>query len=126
MREASPFEPAEPVLFKTSSSELYGVPGTTAKKEPGRLRKAASAVIAAAVAAAKYGALIISKVKFAGVVLTMIISVGAYTLFFGWEFAVGLVLLILVHEYGHVFQLRHEGVPATAPGSFLFSGLTSG
>ena len=101
---------------------LEGVPCTSTKKEQSRVRKFISSLIAAAVAALKWGALILSKIKFAGVALTMLISVGAYTIFFGWEFAVGLVLLILVHEYGHVFQLRREGVPASAPRFIPFLG----
>jgi Zn-dependent protease len=100
---------------------MEGIPDDRSK-EQSRLRKLVSTLIAAAVMAAKWGALILSKVKFAGVALTMLISVGAYTIFFGWEFAVGLVLLLLVHEYGHVIQLRREGIRATAPRFIPFLG----
>ena len=31
----------------------------------------------------------------------MLVSVGAYALFWGWKFAVGFVLLLFVHELGH-------------------------
>lgn len=53
---------------------------------------------------------------------TMLISVGAYALFFGWTFAVGFVLLIFVHELGHVFVLRAQGVKASAPMFIPFLG----
>ena len=86
------------------------------------LRGIVSAIVAAVAASFKWILLIFSKIKFLGVALTMLISIGAYTLFFGWEFAIGLVLLLLVHEYGHVIQLRREGIKATAPRFIPFLG----
>src|SRR3712207_489439 len=56
----------------------------------------------------------------------MLVSIGAYSLLFGWPFAVGFVLLLLVHEMGHVIQLRREGVPATAPLFIPFLGAVVG
>jgi Zn-dependent protease len=52
----------------------------------------------------------------------MLVSIAAYALFWGWSFAVGFVLLLLVHEMGHVFQLRREGVQASAPMFIPFLG----
>ncbi|HWH05345.1 MAG TPA: hypothetical protein VNT23_02775, partial [Gaiellaceae bacterium] len=37
---------------------------------------------------------------------SMLVSVGAYALLFGWKFGVALVALIFVHEMGHVLELR--------------------
>src|SRR5207344_106237 len=45
----------------------------------------------------------------------MVISVGAYTLLWGWKFAVLFVLLLFVHEAGHALWMRKEGIPAGAP-----------
>ena len=59
--------------------------------------------------------LFLLKVKFVGTALTMLLSVGAYALLFPVWFAVGLVILIWVHEMGHVFQLKREGIKASAP-----------
>ena len=53
---------------------------------------------------------------------SMIVSVAAYSLIWGWRFAIGFVLLLLVHELGHVIQLRREGVPASAPLFIPFLG----
>lgn len=55
------------------------------------------------------------KVKFVGTALTMLLSVGAYALLFPVWFAVGFVVLIWVHEMGHVLQLKREGIKASAP-----------
>jgi Zn-dependent protease len=46
---------------------------------------------------------------------SMAITVGVYTLAFGWWFALGLVVSIYVHEMGHVASLRRYGIAATAP-----------
>jgi Zn-dependent protease len=53
---------------------------------------------------------------------SMLVSVGAYALLFGWKFGVALVLLIFVHEMGHVLELRRQGVPASAPMFIPFVG----
>ncbi len=53
---------------------------------------------------------------------TMLVSVAAYSFVFGWPFAVGFVLLLLVHEMGHVIQLRREGIRASAPMFIPFLG----
>jgi Zn-dependent protease len=62
------------------------------------------------------------KVKFVGTALTMLLSIGGYALLFPVWFAVGLVLLIWVHEMGHVLQLKREGIKASAPMFIPFIG----
>lgn len=59
--------------------------------------------------------LLLLKVKFVGTALTMLLSIGAYALLFPVWFAVGVVVLIWVHEMGHVLQLKREGIKASAP-----------
>ena len=73
----------------------------------------------------KFGA-ILFKLKFLTVAASMIVSVGAYALLGGWWFGLGLVILIFVHEMGHVFELRHQGVPASAPLFIPFVGAVVG
>jgi Zn-dependent protease len=67
-------------------------------------------------------ALLLLKVKFLGTALTMLVSIGAYALLFPWTFAVGIVVLIWVHEMGHVVQLKREGIEASAPMFIPFLG----
>jgi Zn-dependent protease len=94
------------------------------------LRKRISSILAAIGAAvAKFWAaikglvLLLPKVKLLGTMGTALISVAAYSLFFGWTFAAGFVLLLFVHEMGHVVQLRREGVEgASAPMFIPFLG----
>lgn len=66
--------------------------------------------------------LAVTKIKAVTTLGTMFISIVAYALAFGWPFAVGFVLLLLVHEMGHVIQLRREGVEASAPIFIPFLG----
>ena len=62
------------------------------------------------------------KIKFIGTAFTALLSIGAYALIFPVWFAVGFVVLIWVHEMGHVLQLRREGIPASAPMFIPFIG----
>ena len=39
----------------------------------------------------------------------MALSVGAYAMLFGWRYALGFVLLMLVHEMGHYVAARRLG-----------------
>jgi Zn-dependent protease len=53
---------------------------------------------------------------------SMAVSVVAYGWLFGFTFAIGFVLLLLLHELGHVIQLRREGIKAGAPVFIPFLG----
>ncbi len=59
---------------------------------------------------------------FAKTGLTMLLSVWVYGLLFGWQFGVGFVLLIFVHELGHVFMARACGIRISAPLFIPFFG----
>ena len=73
-------------------------------------------------AKAKALLLLLPKLKLFTTSATMLVSVGAYALIWGWKFAVGFVLLLFVHEMGHVWQARREGLPASAPFFIPFLG----
>jgi Zn-dependent protease len=76
--------------------------------------------------AAKLKFLLIPLVKFLPIVLktggTMLLSIGAYALAWGWMFAVGFVLLIFVHECGHLLVARFFGLNVGAPVFIPFMG----
>ncbi len=52
----------------------------------------------------------------------MLVSIGGYTLLWGWQFGVGFVALIFCHEMGHVLEARRQGLPVTAPLFIPFLG----
>ncbi len=62
------------------------------------------------------------KFKLFTVAGSMIVSIGAYALLWGWQFAVGFVLLLLVHEMGHVLEAKRQGLPVSAPMFIPFLG----
>jgi Zn-dependent protease len=66
--------------------------------------------------------LILPKLKILSTSGTMLVSVAAYALIWGWKFAAGFVALLFVHEMGHVVQLRREGIKASAPLFIPFMG----
>jgi len=70
----------------------------------------------------KVALLFAGKAKFLTTSLTMLVSIAAYTFIFGFWFAVGFVVLLLIHEMGHVIQLRREGIEASAPMFIPFLG----
>ena len=80
------------------------------------------APIAVLIAKGKVLLLALAKIKAVSTLGTMFVSIAAYALAFGWPFAVGFVLLLLIHEMGHVIQLRREGVEASAPIFIPFVG----
>jgi Zn-dependent protease len=63
--------------------------------------------------------LLLPKAKFLVTSGSMLVSIGAYALIWGWQFGVGFVLLLLVHEYGHVIQLKREGVKDVSAPVFI-------
>jgi Zn-dependent protease len=66
--------------------------------------------------------LLLPKIKVLSTSATMLVSIAAYSLIWGWAFAAGFVVLLLVHEMGHVIQLRREGIEASAPMFIPFMG----
>ena len=52
----------------------------------------------------------------------MLISMFAYSLLFGWRYAVGFVILIFIHELGHFIAARQRGLEVTAMAFIPFVG----
>jgi Zn-dependent protease len=64
--------------------------------------------------AAKLGSL----AKFAAI----FVAFGGYTLIWGWKFALGVVVLIFVHELGHFLEAEREGLSPDWPVFIPFLG----
>ena len=60
----------------------------------------------------------IAFAKFASI----FVAVGGYALLWGWQFGVGIVLLILVHELGHYIEARRLGLHPSLPVFIPFLG----
>lgn len=93
--------------------------------QQGKRRGVLGMLVTAAIFLATKGKLIftlLNSVKFLSTGITAVVSVGAYALWLGWQFAVGLVVLLFIHEMGHVIVLRRYGVKASAPIFIPFLG----
>jgi Zn-dependent protease len=66
--------------------------------------------------------LLAPKLKLLATGGTMAVSILAYTTIWGFSFAVGFVVLLLIHELGHVLELRRQGIKASAPMFIPFLG----
>ena len=53
---------------------------------------------------------------------SLLVSIWAWSTLWGWSFATGFVLLILVHELGHVAAIRAYGMKASLPMFIPFLG----
>lgn len=53
---------------------------------------------------------------------SMLLSVLAYSLVFGWRYAVGFIALLLVHEAGHYLAARQRGLDVGLPTFLPFVG----
>lgn len=91
----------------------------------GWLRRLAAPLIGVGFLIVKFGGFIL-KFKVVTTGLSMVVSIAAYAWLWGLPFAVGFVILIFVHELGHVIELRRQGVPASAPLFIPFLGAVIG
>jgi Zn-dependent protease len=141
------YEPDPPTQIPAPPPLTFGDPGAQQTERPEHypetyepvpterppwFKRVGGAIAAAVLVVVKFAAklkglvLLLPKLKILTTSASMLVSVAAYSLIWGWQFAVGFVLLLLVHEMGHVIQLRREGVPASAPLFIPFLGAVVG
>jgi Zn-dependent protease len=69
----------------------------------------------------------LAKIKFVLPILlktggSMLITIGVYAMVWGWKFAVGFVLLLMLHECGHLIVAKKFGLKVSAPMFIPFVG----
>jgi Zn-dependent protease len=111
----------EPRTFPDPEPEYQYSPIKPAPGWRDVLRKLWAPVAAIGAFLIKFGA-VIFKLKVFTTAGTMLVSIGAYALLWGWQFAVGFVVLLLVHEMGHVLEAKRQGLPVSAPMFIPFLG----
>jgi len=133
IRRPRPPEPP-PLITRLESVEppplAIAPPAPSEARQDGRLKKWLSSLGVLGVVLLKFGAkvkfLILPAIKFLPVILktggTMILSIGAYAMMWGWWFAVGFVILIFVHECGHLLAAKKCGLKVGAPVFIPFMG----
>jgi Zn-dependent protease len=113
-----------------SDSHPLEVPPQSNEGRWARLKKAFGPVAVVGVLIAKFFAklkfILFPLLKFLPVILksggTMLFSIWIYATIFGWQFAVGFVLLMFVHECGHLLVARKFGLKVSAPVFIPFMG----
>lgn len=71
------------------------------------------------------GKLLLAALKFGkvgGAVISMFITIWAYAYLAPLPFAIGIVVMILIHELGHVLAAKMKGLPVSAPVFIPFLG----
>jgi Zn-dependent protease len=112
---------------QTQSTEFAGPQRETFWK---RLRKSLGPVAVVGVVIVKFFAklkfFILPALKFLPILLksggTMLLMIWIYTAMWGWKFGVGFVLLLLVHECGHLIVAKKFGLKVGAPVFIPFMG----
>jgi Zn-dependent protease len=108
-----------PALDPVPSADAFGKPKRSWLRE--KLGVVTAAIIGL-LAKLKAILLLLPKIKLLVTAGTALVSVAAYSEIWGWSFAAGFVVLIFVHEMGHVIALRREGIKASAPMFIPFMG----
>lgn len=139
---ASPAPPAPPLQFDVNPASSPGRAQSSGFSEPppppsgAHSSRGATGIIAAIIAVVVkfktiiFAILLKAKYLFAiakfGKILTtmssMLFSIGIYTTLFGWRLATGFVLLLFVHEMGHVLVAWWKKLPVSAPMFVPFMG----
>ncbi len=123
--------PAPPVLIPTDDAYTWRAEGSpqpplvpaSIHHSPSRTQQRrgglAGGVVAALFALFKYGFLLLKFGKLSGTFISFGLSLLIYIGLFGWQFGLGALLLIAVHESGHMLFARAQHLPVSAP-FFLF------
>jgi Zn-dependent protease len=70
--------------------------------------------VAVGAAVLKYGFLALKLFKFTTLFSALITYVFLLSIY-GWQFALGIIILVVIHEFGHMVAATKEGLPVTAP-----------
>ena len=114
--------------LQTGTSEEYKAP--TEETAWSRIKKALGPVAVVGVVIAKLFAklkvILLPLLKFLPLLLksggTMLLMIWVYMQLWGWQFALGFVLLLLIHETGHLVVAKKFGLRVGAPVFIPFMG----
>ncbi|CAM3542888.1 site-2 protease family protein [Marinicrinis lubricantis] len=65
---------------------------------------------------------LLKTAKFAGPLISMLITIGTYAIWYPLGFSIGLVTMIFIHEMGHLIAAKLKGLPVSAPYFIPFIG----
>jgi Zn-dependent protease len=118
--------PLPPNIRPSYLRENTGPPPRTPAEPDGKLKKLLLPLGAVGVLLLKFKGLLVALLKFFPVILktggTMLLTIWIYAQAWGWWFAAGFVILIFVHECGHLIAARRLGLKVGAPVFIPFMG----
>jgi Zn-dependent protease len=123
MRDVSQLTPEEQAQLTPEEREallLYGYEPQPIRPEPRfpLLRKLLAPFVAIGALVVKFGGVLL-KFKF---FFSIFVSAAFYVWYGGWWFGIGLIVLLFVHEMGHVLEAKRQGLPVSAPVFIPFLG----
>ena len=121
-----PPPPPPPPPLVHSGGYTWHPAGTPAPLAPTSVHRSSSTVqqrrggllgglVAAAFGLFKYGIVLLKFGKLGGTLVSFLVSVVIFIGLFGWQFGIGALLLIAVHESGHMLFAKIEGLKVSAP-----------
>jgi len=112
-RQAVALPGADPHARPTDGRAALAAGGAAQARKPSGRPEAAGCASGAAIIG------VLSKialgVKFLLPLLSAIVSFGVYAALFGWQFGLGFLVLLFMHEMGHFVVIRAKGLPASLP-----------
>ena len=91
-----------------------------------KVKKALGPLAVVGVLLSKFKAFLLPVLKFFPVLFktggSMFVTIWIYAMYWGWKFAVGFVVLIFIHECGHLLAARRIGLKVGAPVFIPFMG----
>ena len=120
MSQLTPEEQAELTPEEREALFHYGYEPQPVRHEPRfpMLRKLLAPFAAIGALIVKFGGVLL-KFKF---FFSIFVSAAFYVWYGGWWFGIGLVILLFVHEMGHVLEAKRQGLPVSAPLFIPFLG----
>ncbi|HEY5257816.1 MAG TPA: site-2 protease family protein [Candidatus Baltobacteraceae bacterium] len=127
--------PGTPRTMEPRDEQPVDRPGDEKNVTPARgnnaARNAGAGAVGLALLVAKFKGLIVLLLQFKFLFVfakvfalswTFLLSLWLYVLFFGWRFAIVILLALAVHELGHYFAFRAYGLEARLPQFIPFLG----
>jgi Zn-dependent protease len=107
------------MISDSTDAQLAPSPETAGSK----IKKALGPIAVVGIIILKF----LAKIKFILPILlktggSMLVTIGVYAMVWGWKFAVGFVLLIMLHECGHLIVAKKFGLKVSAPMFIPFVG----
>ena len=120
MSQLTPEDQARLTPEEREALAYYGYEPQPVRHEPRfpLLRKLLGPFVALGALLLKFGG-VLFKAKF---FFSIFISAAFYVWYGGWWFGIGLIVLLFVHEMGHVLEARRQGLPVSAPVFIPFLG----